>query len=43
MFVPWERISPMLPRGVLSGIVFCGHCGRKHGTCKTRDKRGKLY
>lgn len=31
-------------RYLLSGVVFCGHCGQKmHGSIKTRRKGGKVY
>jgi site-specific DNA recombinase len=38
------RRSRASDRYLLSGLVFCGHCGRRmHGTIKSRQKKGKRY
>ena len=38
------RRSRNLDRYLLSGLVYCGHCGRKmHGAIETRKKQGRVY
>ena len=38
------RRSRVADRYLLSGLIYCGHCGqRMHGTVKSKRKRGKVY